>query len=86
MDEQRLVPGRVTRRRDDRDAAVAEDVEVAVELADRTLRPEGWPLVGRESPISDGFTPTSASCAARVLARVAVPVGVVTGFSATASG
>jgi len=29
----------------------------------------------RRSGISDGLTPTSASCAARVLARVAVPIG-----------
>src|SRR5262249_1494892 len=35
---------------------------------------------------SSGFTPTSASCAASVLDRVAVPIGMVIGLSATASG
>ena len=45
----------VARRREDGDAAVAEDVEVALELADRSLGLEGRLLVGREGKVESGF-------------------------------
>src|SRR4029453_9003963 len=52
MHEQGLMPGCVAGSRDDGNAAVAEDVEVAVELPDGPPPLEGGPLARGERPVA----------------------------------